>query len=142
MKISIILTVCICLTMSCSAQTGEAVIKYKPTNIKLYEPGLDQALKGKGVVRLTFDNEDNLNVTESEFVYLTVFDSLTNENYFEYRIGRKLNENNERIEFYTTKLDSVFKNMEYKIVNENYKNFIPRADFPFVFKVYPLADKE
>ncbi|NLD92246.1 MAG: hypothetical protein GX639_06205 [Fibrobacter sp.] len=118
------------------------MIKYKPTNIKLYEPGLDQALKGKGVVRLTFDNEDNLNVTESEFVYLTVFDSLTNENYFEYRIGRKLNENNERIEFYTTKLDSVFKNMEYKIVNENYKNFIPRADFPFVFKVYPLADKE
>jgi hypothetical protein len=41
--------------------------------------------------------------------------------------------------FYRT---TVFKNMEYKIVNENYKNFIPRADFPFVFKVYPLADKE
>lgn len=128
--------------MSCSAQIGEAVIKYKPTGIKLYESGLDQGLKGKGVVRLTFDNEDNLNVIESEFVYLTVFDSLTNEKSFEYKIGQKIGENNERIEFYTNKLDSVFRNMEYEIVNENYKNFIPRADFPFVFKVYSLGDKE
>ena len=142
MKGLIILAICISLTRSCAAQTGEAMIKYKPTSINLYEPGLNQTLKGKGVIRLTFDDEENLNVKESEFVYLTVFDSLTNEKSFEYRIGQKIADNKARIDFYTNKLDSVFKNTEYEIANEDYKNFIPRADFPFVFRVYPLSDKE
>lgn len=142
MKYPILLTVCFYLTISCSAQTGEAVIKYEPTDIKLHTSDIDLVLNGKGIVRLTFDNEDSLNVIKSEIVYLSVVGSDPNEKSFEYRIGRDLNNNDKRITFYKSELDSVFKNIEYEIVNENYKVFIPRADFPFVFKVYPLTNRD
>lgn len=137
MRTLIVIVICVCLARTCSAQTDEALIKYKPTKIKLYESGINQTLKGKGIVRLTFDNPSNLNITASEFVYIIVFDSLTNETFFEYKIDQLKDESIEQTRFFIKSLDSIFNKMEFEIVNENYTSFIPRADFPFVFEVYP-----
>ena len=128
------------LITSCSAQTGEAIIKFEPVPINFYDSSLIQVCKGKGIIRLTFSNEDGLNVKESELIYVNVIDSMTNKVFLEYRKGDS-NQLDRRLKLYSNKLDSIFKNMKYEIVNKNYKTFIPRADFPFVFKVSPIENE-
>ncbi len=44
----------------------------------------------------------------------------------------------EQVSFYESKLDSIFKRQTYRVVSKNFKTFIPKADYPFMFKVHPV----
>ncbi len=131
MKNFFLFVVTICQVGMVFSQRREALIAPVNPIKQIFEPANRKDNIVRGIIRVKFLGESQLQVSSTKLIYLAVLDSTTNVKSLEYRGGTWVIYDRLRADWYRTRMDSLFRSFKYEIINKDYQVFVTKGDFAF-----------
>lgn len=128
------------VNIRCGIENGNDSI-----NIIIFNPDINETLKGIAIISISFDNVDSLKIKNTELQRLILRDSITNKTIFNSGYSKNTSTKvKQELDYYKSKIIPVITNYKFWIEsNEPYNksNILLRRVFSFPFTVKANAIK-